>query len=617
MRLQPVQSLIEAFGFGLLVRRRDRIWYNSTLARCIGRPVGSLQTIDAWFTTLYGEDAPRVRHRYETRRAAGFPEPVVISFKVPSGGIRHLSINGSAFGAFEVWVVADVTEQRSAEERYIALFEHSSHPHFIFVRDGVRDCNQAALDLLGFTNKEEFLNTHPAKFSPEFQPCGTTSAAKSKQVDAVAVEQGFHRFYWVHKHKDGGLIPVEVSLTQVHLADGPALLGVWHDLSEREAREAELEQARDQAEAGLASRNAFIATVSHELRTPMNGVLGLTEALLETKLDAEQRELADAVWSSGTTLRRLLDDILDFSKTEAGELQLESMPFSLDDTLNAMVELHREAARSKSIEIELEVPNETVCGDPTRLCQVLGNLISNGIKFTDDGRVRLSGRRMQDNMRFLVEDTGIGLSEAEAARIFEPFRQADASTTRRFGGFGLGLAIVDRLVKKMDGQIRVESRLGEGTRFELDLPLPTAASCNTCEEDPLLGSSGATGGLRILVAEDNAVNRMVVERALPEHELHFVEDGSLVDAAVTDFEPQLILMDVHMPKVDGLEATRRLRDQAIDLPIIALTASCLNEDRVACLQAGMNHVLHKPLDRRLLHQAIRRFAAAPNLAPVS
>lgn len=610
-----LSPLLDPFRMGLVLRVGPYLWPSRELRKTLGHPLSRLNRVDRWFRTLYGDRAERLQATYEEERAAGFPRPRVIPIDLAKGGRRHVAVKAGRLGPVELWWFIDVTTETAASERFRILFDQSSDAHLIFDQNGILDCNQAALNMLRLRTKEELLALHPAELSPEWQPDERRSDEKSLQMDRLARENGYHRFDWMHRRADGTDIPVEVTLTPVRLETGPALLTVWHDLTERYEREAALAAAKDAAEAGLQARRAFLATMSHELRTPMNGVLGLTDAVLETPLSDPQRVLVESIQASGQTLRALLDDILDFSKVEAGKIRLETLAFDLRKTCESLLTLHRMAADEKGVVLERDlasIEGALVWGDPTRTRQVLGNLLSNAVKFTLSGRVRLSAHRAEPGalVRIRVEDTGIGIAPQHLERIFDPFRQADASTTRRYGGTGLGLAIVSRLVEAMGGQISVESELGRGTTFTVTLPLPEverAAEPAEPAEPQRAAPLVLPGKPDVLVVEDNAVNRSVLQHlfARTTARARFVEDGSLVAAAVKTAAPDVILMDVHMPEMDGLEATRRLRATGYNGPIVALTASCLDEELAACREAGMNVVLAKPVDRARLIETLR------------
>ncbi len=395
-------------------------------------------------------------------------------------------------------------------------------------------------------------------------------------------------------------------------------------------RTCELEAATRQANAASRAKSEFLANMSHEIRTPLNGIIGSAD-LLQHRADVPEaaREHVRLIAESGDLLVRLLGDILDFSKIEAGQLALEQQPFELAAVVADTAAIVAAKATASGVQFESRVAAELprqVEGDRYRLRQVLLNLISNAIKFTPaGGRVWLTVEASAPGaspapVRFAVRDTGIGIDPAVRAQIFERFTQADSSTTRRYGGSGLGLAISAQLVRLMGGKLEVESAPGQGSVFFFSLPLRSAAVAKEPKSGPARGATQL--GWRVLVAEDNEVNRKILAVQLRQLgcPATMVEDGAQALASLQQAPlPDVILMDCHMPVLDGWETARRLRAwsadadpvrrQAAALPIIALTAAALPEERARCLAAGMNAFLAKPLKVAELEHALR--AAIP------
>ncbi len=376
----------------------------------------------------------------------------------------------------------------------------------------------------------------------------------------------------------------------------------------------DLQEARERAEAATRAKSEFLAMMSHEIRTPMNGVLGLTRLLIKSPLNADQRNLAETVLDSAETLLRILNDILDFSKLEAGRVDIEKIDYELAQTLQASLLLMRNRADEKGLELASVIAPDLpryLQGDQNRLRQILLNLIGNAIKFTEHGGVHISVRADgADKLLFEISDTGLGISKESIEKLFGSFVQADSSITRRFGGTGLGLAICKRLVEAMGGAIGVRSELGKGSTFWFTLPMlvgqePKQAG-RIADEKPL-------PPLRILVAEDNPVNRKVAAGILKEqnHQVSFAENGRLALEIAGKAAPvfDLILMDVHMPEMDGITAAREIRKLPPphgDVCIIAVTASLSSEGLQRCLDAGMNDYVGKPIIPEALDRAIRR-----------
>lgn len=383
----------------------------------------------------------------------------------------------------------------------------------------------------------------------------------------------------------------------------------------------ELEAARDRADAASKAKSAFLGVISHELRTPMNGVLGAAQLLSATRLDATQREYVSIVRNSGDNLLALLNDILDLTKIEADRMQLEAIDVDLRDLTARIGATWTARAREKDIDYAVDIAPDVpavIAGDPTRLSQILHNLLSNAVKFTESGEVRLTlGAERLDEMRarlrFSVSDTGPGIAREDLERLFQPFTQLDVSSTRRFGGTGLGLAICRRLASLMRGDLLVDSRQGAGSTFSLIVEADVRAWITPSHTAPVTAEVESGRPLKVLVVEDHPVNRMILEAWLKSagHETVCAENGlvGLEAAGTQGFD--LILMDVNMPVMDGLAATRALRERDgpnRETPIVVLSASARAEDHQAGLAAGADAYLNKPIDFQALAGALGRVA---------
>ncbi len=382
----------------------------------------------------------------------------------------------------------------------------------------------------------------------------------------------------------------------------------------------ELEHSYNAALEGTRVKAAFLANMSHELRTPMNAVVGLTDLVLRDELSAQQRESLETVRESSNGLLLLLDDLLDLSKVEAGALRLDRAPFAVREVLGQLDRLLRPRAIAKHIGFEVrlagDVP-EVLIGDSHRLTQVMTNLIGNAIKFTARGTVSIEVSWAAPKLALRVKDSGIGMTADQMSNLFQPFTQADVSMTREFGGTGLGLAIVKRLCELQLGTVEVESMLGAGSIFtatleyELGSEMPAPERAKGVKVRPI----ETLGGLRVLVAEDNAVNRRVVQRLLERLGVAVTTVNNGAEAlAQLNREPfDIVLMDLQMPVMDGLEATRRIRASGITQPaIIALSANAMAEDKRLAWAAGMNDFLAKPITLDMLGDALLRLKRAPS-----
>jgi len=416
------------------------------------------------------------------------------------------------------------------------------------------------------------------------------------------------------------------------------LMGTHADITERKRVEHEGLQARALAEQGSRAKSEFLANISHEVRTPLNALLGLTRLLMDSPLNPEQQSWLDLMDSSAHALLALLNDVLDLSRIEAGKLSIEHVPFNLHDTLDEVSALYAEQARGKTLDWALQISPSLppqMQGDPGRLRQVLGNLLSNALKFTPrGGRVRVSAEALPaagTGMRLLslqVQDSGVGISLKQQTTIFDAFTQADTSTARRFGGSGLGLAICSRLVQLMGGSIELQSELGQGSTFTVTLPLgePVDADDRPLSAPAELGevqqASQRFAGLCVLVAEDNAVNELLMNQLVQRLgcSVRNARDGEQAVQQWAKGGVDIVLMDVQMPGSNGFEATRRIRELETrngwpHTPIVAVTANAMNGDREFCLAAGMDGYTPKPVSRQaLMHameEALLRAAGQP------
>ncbi len=388
-------------------------------------------------------------------------------------------------------------------------------------------------------------------------------------------------------------------------------VGFISDITQQKLAERELRQAKEAAEAAAKTKASFLANMSHEIRTPMNTVIGFAEvALLDDSLSADTRGHIKTILSSGRHLLGVINDILDFSKIEAGKVELESVCFNLPVALQEALQTVGLRASEKGLRMELKFDPDLpqlFIGDPNRLRQVILNLVGNSVKFTDTGRISVSVDRAEgtDMLHFAISDTGIGMSVEQTEKIFESFSQADTTTSRRFGGTGLGTTISKQIVELMGGRIWVESSMGLGSIFHFTVHLPESTTTENCLyqiDTPHSQAYRSPRQFKVLLAEDIEANARLARLRLEQqgHQVSWVKNGQEAVDAFRESSYDLILMDLQMPVMDGIEATRRIRELETHsgkrIPILALTASVFSQERQKSLQAGMDAIVGKPIN---------------------
>lgn len=522
----------------------------------------------------------------------------------------------------EALVRQRTTELTRTEARASHILESSADGLYGIDRRGmITFANPAACALLGYPEAQLvgqsahrlFHHSHPDGAS--YPPGECPSYEALKLGNKVRVDD---EVYW---HADGHAIPVMYA-THPMIQDGEIVGAVtsFVDVSVQRAAAEAKEKALVAAENLARVRREFLANMSHEIRTPLNGVLGFAEIGQRHAADPNRaRESFEKIRRSGKRLLGVINDILDFSKIEAGKLQIEQTETVLAEVVGHAVDLVRERAMAKQLDLQVHLAADlpSAClSDPLRMGQVLLNILSNAVKFTERGRVVLSVGQQGDQLVFRIVDTGIGMDDEQLGQLFNPFQQADASATRKFGGSGLGLAISKRIIGLMGGDIRVESHPGLGTTVEFRLPslsVPGQAAPERAVTTRVEQPSRPLAGYSILLADDEAINRLVLEDYLREAGARVVlvaDGGEAVERIRTDGPGafDIVLMDIQMPQMDGYEATRLIRQLAPDLPIVAQTAHAFNQEREKCLAAGMLGHLSKPVDADEMIRVIQQFA---------
>jgi PAS domain S-box-containing protein len=527
----------------------------------------------------------------------------------------------------------DITARRAAEEQLRKLWlAVEQSPNGVIITDlqgHIEYVNAACIENTGY-GRDELVGCNPRMLGS-----GQTPPETYRDMWAALNAGRQWKGEFINRRKDGQIYTDFVRLSPVRQPDGTIshYLAVQEDITERKRmgheldqhrfhleelvaeRTAQLAAAREAAEVANRTKGAFVASISHEIRTPLNAILGFTHLLQRHSGDADQMEKLTKIDEAAHHLLSVINDILDFSKIEAGKITLEERDFDLGGLLDNVCALVRDKARAKGLALVIDQDPAlpvTLRGDPTRLAQALLNYLSNAVKFSERGDIVLRAWLVGENherlqVRFAVQDHGIGIDEATQARLFADFEQADQSTTRRYGGTGLGLAITRRLAELMDGDVGVESQPGVGSTFFLTIRLARGQSAPAAAEATRIAAGHAESvllrehyGCRLLLAEDNRINREVATELLKEAgcKVDVADDGDMAVAMVRQNVYDLILMDVHMPVMDGLAAARAIRalPQHAEIPIVALTASAFNEDRRSCLEAGMNDYIAKPVD---------------------
>jgi len=590
----------------------------STLARSVLRP-GETQAPE-FFTQQPPATGSRVHQLLRSDGAQVFAEISVLATLADRHGQPLCLL-----------MAKDVSEQVLAEEKL-----RVSEQRLRLLTDSARDVvwtmsplgeityvSPAIEQLRGYTPEEAMKHTIDETLTPDSQAVslqyfGDVAAALQQGLPPPEFRNELE--YW---RKDGSRFWTEVLAFPVMGANGSLveILGVSRDISQRRLYEDSLRQARERAEKANAAKTEFLAHISHEIRTPMSAMLSLTDLVLATPLDDQQRVLLNKSKSAGRLLLGIINDILDLSKLEHGKLELAQWPFDLRGVLQQVSDLVGDACASKGLQYLVEWAPEVHphrLGDAQRLAQVLLNLVGNAIKFTERGHVRVSVRHAfsaaeHEHLRFEVQDTGMGLAPQLQAKVFEGFVQGDDAYTRAQGGTGLGLSICKRLAQQMGGDVGVESQVGTGSTFWFTVRLPLSHAGDDQKLDAQdLQAADQVQGLRVLLAEDNLSMRGILQQLLElaGAQVAVAENGLVAIQMLGEVRCDLVLMDIQMPVMGGLEAARRIRQNPAfhDLPIVALTAGGFNEDRDLCLEAGMNDYLMKPFEYKDLIEVLQRNA---------
>ncbi|WP_375393878.1 PAS domain S-box protein [uncultured Sphingomonas sp.] len=638
-RLLKLAEAVAHVGHWRLDRSSGTLQWSDEIYNIYGIGRDVVPTVDSALSIYHPDDRARVRATIDAAFAAGEGYTSKARIVRSDGRLVHIMVrsetdfadDGSVRGFFGI--VQDITEQaeaeaalREREARFRLITEEASD--MISVHDIDGRClfmSPASRTVLGY-DPDELLGSVPHDFI-----ANDDHPAFDAHRERVLGEQrgGVSTVRVRLCRADDTLRWIEIASRMTRLDGRACVISVCRDADMQVAAEAALRDARALAEAAAHAKSTFLANMSHEVRTPMNGVVGFTELLLASDLDPEQRRQTELIADSGRAMMRLLNDILDLSKVEAGQMGIASEAFDVRHALKACANLVRPAIEGKGVALHCRIDDlpRMILGDGLRLRQIMLNLLGNATKFTHHGSITLSTSVRGDILRIDVVDTGIGIPEDRRAAIFEQFVQADTGTAAKYGGTGLGLAISSQLARLMGGDLSLESQVGVGTRFILLLPLrvplvPGLGPART--STPASPAPNDTGG-RILVAEDNEVNQLLITAMLRKlgYEHDVVSDGAqavakVESAAKAGNSYRLVLMDMQMPVMDGITATREIRTRGFGakaLPIVALTANAYADDVAACREAGMQDHLAKPYGIDVLGAMLRRWCADPGVSP--
>ncbi|MBX9850341.1 MAG: PAS domain S-box protein [Cytophagaceae bacterium] len=528
-------------------------------------------------------------------------------------------MSGNLITGFQTYA-QDITERKRAEaelEQQQALINSilDHLPINIFIKDKAGKfifVNKHVLNETGFS-PEEFIGRTSESLSPALiaargHQTDEEAWKKGKSIsEEIAIVDGKERHYIVGK-----------IVLHFDLYDEPLLLGYTVDITKRKKVETDLLTAKRNAEESMKAKERFISIMSHEIRTPMNAVVGITHLLLQQAHDAQEQEYFNALKISSENLLKILNNVLDLSKIESGKIVFEEIDFDLEEVLKKVKELFLFRAAEKNVAIEIEIDSripETIKGDPSRLNQILVNLLSNSIKFTEEGLIKIKVKLLDQNkdrihLLFSVIDTGIGISQDKISTIFESFTQANSAINRKYGGTGLGLTITKRLIELQNGNIGVESQLNKGSKFIFDLTfLSSEIKYESCDLD--ISNIRNLAGLKALVVEDNKMNQMVVTKFLEKENVavYIADDGEKAIKLLRENTYDIVLMDLQMPGLDGFETSRLIRNELknMSLPIIAFTASSSSNIEAKVLKAGMNDYIVKPFEPEDFYSKIARY----------
>jgi len=501
-----------------------------------------------------------------------------------------------------------------SEKKFRELFEKSGDA-ILIIRNGIFiECNLGTVKMLGYKTKNEFLNTHPSELSPELQPDGKRSMEKAEKMMMACLKNGTHRFDWNHSKNNGDIFPVEVLLTAISNKPNNNIIHcVWRDITERKKAEQELLNSKEAAEESNRLKTEFLKNMSHEIRTPMNGILGFSGLLKDPNLTMGKREnFVNIIQNSGQQLLHIIDDILEISKLETKQINVNQEEVNLNDLLLELFSIFDIKAKENKMPLYLKKGlsdrESIIITDKTKLTKILSNLLENALKFTNIGFVEFGYHLKDQQIQLYVKDTGIGIKKENQEIIFERFSQEEKEISKKAGGLGLGLSIAKENSELLGGEITVESEIMCGATFYVSLPyIPIHLEIENKKNE-----NNKQHNYTILIAEDEEVNYLFLEILLidklkiPCRILHAKNGQEAVDLCKNNPAIDFVLMDVKMPKMNGHEATKLIREFCPDIPIIAQTAYSTSEDKKEALSVGCNDFISKPINKEKLSDVIKK-----------
>lgn len=639
-RLTDTQRLGNMGIWDWIVPTHELIWSDQIYSIFGFQPHEFEARFETFLDRVHPDDRSFVNSALQTAVISGRPYAVKYRIIQPTGTVRQIydqgktTLRSSGKALRMSGTLRDITDlvtvENQLEETHASLSGILSitQEAIILANDDLKivHFSRGAQEIFGY-GEDQALGMHVEELIPEQLRLAHRDYVQSFRDNPVCSIDMGARQELVGLRKNGDKFPAAISLSKYPGKNGNLYSIVLRDVGPEKAAHDALVTAKRNAQAADRAKSEFLANMSHEIRTPMNGVLGMTDVLLRTNLCEQQQEYVRTIQESGKALLDLLNNILDLSKIEAGRIDIEKSCFSIQELLSSTSALWSHYALEKGLSfsaINNATDTDVIKSDQFRLRQVVNNLIGNAVKFTEKGTVEVTSKIIRHSdttaeLRIEVRDTGIGLSDEQSKELFTPFSQADASTTRKYGGSGLGLSICKNLVELLDGEIGVVSSPGTGSTFWFNVPIELGPPVNGKEHDltgqeideTTITSDVVQRPLHILVAEDSHINRQVISCMLAplNARVDIVENGLEAVAAVTRSPYDVVLMDIQMPQMNGIEATREIRrlvGARGELPIIALTASAMIGDRQTYIDSDLTDFVAKPIDQNELFGAISR-----------